>query len=91
MGYSGDCELGGAWINDPPQLTSIIYGYIETRVKKANGCPTTHYRINFEKLAELIRQAKQNEKVDNDSICVENDCIMVENDNITGGNDTSIA
>jgi len=64
--------------------------YIETRVKKANGCPTTHYRINFEKLAELIRQAKQKEIVENDSIMVENDSIMSKNDNITDGNDTSI-
>jgi hypothetical protein len=64
--------------------------YIETRVKKANGCPTTHYRINFEKLAELIWLAQQKEKVDNDSISVENDRISVENNRITGGNDRSI-
>jgi hypothetical protein len=29
--------------------------YIETKVKRANGSPTTHYRINFEKLSEIIR------------------------------------
>ena len=55
---------------------------IETRVKKANGHPTTHYRINFEKLADMIRQAQQNEFVEIDSNMVENGYMSVENDRI---------
>lgn len=31
-------------------------GIIETKIKKANGCPTTYYKLNVEKARELIME-----------------------------------
>jgi hypothetical protein len=38
--------------------------YIQTRVIKANGSPTTHYRIHYDALVELVMQQRQFDAVD---------------------------
>lgn len=38
----------------------ISYGYVETALKKANGAPTVHYKLDFDKLLDSILTNCQN-------------------------------
>lgn len=38
----------------------VAYGYVETALKKANGAPTVHYKLDFDKLLDSILTNCQN-------------------------------
>src|SRR5690606_33376291 len=40
-------------------------GLVETKVMKANGSPTVHYKLNYDKLVDLILAKTQNQFLQN--------------------------
>jgi len=52
--------------------------YIETKVKRANGSPTTHYRINFELLNKMVIEFLEKEKLKNAEALAENSNVICE-------------
>jgi len=68
-------ELG---VTDPAVRKFKKLPYIETKVKRANGSPTTHYRINYELLNKMVIEFLESEKLKNAEALAENSKVTCE-------------